>query len=556
MKNTHKIDICRPLLFAFFAIFFFGISGVNPAYANQWHEDSIISETDGKTSLQPFLLSDSKGMLHLIYQDQADSIFSIKYRKFDGEQWGEIKRLTSESRYARRPSATIDKDDNIHIIFLMNKKAVSDDSDYKAFYMKIDSARGDMMIEPTLILEDRYLPQPWAQYKKDMVVDDLGMIHVIGDRYFRFNEQGKILELNPDISGNTITKDNNGNVYVIKTEDRKDIENNVFNSFIIIQKWDGNSWTSKELFENTSKSVGFAGGIDIENDENGNLYLVYIGQFPERGLYLRKYDGKNWGSRETVFVVDSHSYEIKRPKVGISRKDKDIHIVYEIIDFKNNFGHDPGCVLTSGIQLGCDFYRTLFHSKYDKSQGTWKERVRVDDKGFGETLSHTIAIDMRDDLHLAWSDGELIKGVSWILEIYYDHYTDSLIEAINHPPEAISPIETIPPRILPMPDVVGTLMAEDGTSISMEETGITPEKAIAIINEKLEINNSDTKITIIEKENEDETKKPDLIYEASSKKEVKIFGIFKIQMDIISRVDASTGEVINIDKPWWAWLAF
>ena len=44
-------------------------------------------------------------------------------------------------------------------------------------------------------------------------------------------------------------------------------------------------------------------------------------------------------------------------------------------------------------------------------------------------------------------------------------------------------------------------------------------------------------------------------YEVQAKKEARVLGIFKTQMNVKANIDAETGEVIDIDKPWWAFLA-
>jgi len=46
-----------------------------------------------------------------------------------------------------------------------------------------------------------------------------------------------------------------------------------------------------------------------------------------------------------------------------------------------------------------------------------------------------------------------------------------------------------------------------------------------------------------------------LAYEVKAQKEAKILGMFKTKMGVAAQVDAQTGEVINSNKPWWAFLA-
>ncbi|GEM_PF-6670736 len=45
------------------------------------------------------------------------------------------------------------------------------------------------------------------------------------------------------------------------------------------------------------------------------------------------------------------------------------------------------------------------------------------------------------------------------------------------------------------------------------------------------------------------------IYEITGEKEARLFGLFRIRARIISRVNAQSGEIININKPWWSFLA-
>jgi len=44
-------------------------------------------------------------------------------------------------------------------------------------------------------------------------------------------------------------------------------------------------------------------------------------------------------------------------------------------------------------------------------------------------------------------------------------------------------------------------------------------------------------------------------YELTSEKEGKMFGLFKIRGNVSIQVDAETGKVLKIRKPWWAFLA-
>ncbi|VVB77953.1 Uncharacterised protein [uncultured archaeon] len=59
-------------------------------------------------------------------------------------------------------------------------------------------------------------------------------------------------------------------------------------------------------------------------------------------------------------------------------------------------------------------------------------------------------------------------------------------------------------------------------------------------------------ITLKEVGNGNETR---VVYELTAEKEGKMLGLFKIKGKVSSEVDAETGEVILVKKPWWAFLA-
>jgi len=45
------------------------------------------------------------------------------------------------------------------------------------------------------------------------------------------------------------------------------------------------------------------------------------------------------------------------------------------------------------------------------------------------------------------------------------------------------------------------------------------------------------------------------VYEVQAQRNSKVFGIFSVRMQVQAQVDAETGEIIRVNKPWWAFLA-
>jgi hypothetical protein len=44
-------------------------------------------------------------------------------------------------------------------------------------------------------------------------------------------------------------------------------------------------------------------------------------------------------------------------------------------------------------------------------------------------------------------------------------------------------------------------------------------------------------------------------YQVKAQKNVKVIGLFRAKMNVEANVDAKTGEIISINKPWWARFA-
>ena len=79
------------------------------------------------------------------------------------------------------------------------------------------------------------------------------------------------------------------------------------------------------------------------------------------------------------------------------------------------------------------------------------------------------------------------------------------------------------------------------------EISIDPEEVIEIVNKLLETDG--VKQIIITKQGDK------IVYKVVTEKEVKIFYLFSKTMEISASVSVDDGEVIDVDKPWWAFLS-
>lgn len=81
--------------------------------------------------------------------------------------------------------------------------------------------------------------------------------------------------------------------------------------------------------------------------------------------------------------------------------------------------------------------------------------------------------------------------------------------------------------------------------VSTEQVKITPEQALS----------KATEITTIKKiELKEENTKP--VYSIKGTKQAKLLFIISVSLEVETKVDAKTGNVISINKPWWSFLAW
>lgn len=88
--------------------------------------------------------------------------------------------------------------------------------------------------------------------------------------------------------------------------------------------------------------------------------------------------------------------------------------------------------------------------------------------------------------------------------------------------------------------------------VSGQEVKVMPDSAVVAVNDKVGSLVQLQSVKITTEEREQETV---VLYEVVSTKEAKILGLFKVTVPIIASVNAQTGVVEQIQKPWWSFLA-
>jgi len=87
------------------------------------------------------------------------------------------------------------------------------------------------------------------------------------------------------------------------------------------------------------------------------------------------------------------------------------------------------------------------------------------------------------------------------------------------------------------------------------EIKIMPNTASETALQRLRLKNCVEEKCSIELKEVGQGEQTKLAYEMRTQRESRVFGLFKKRMQVQAQVDAETGEVIRVRKPWWAFLA-
>lgn len=86
------------------------------------------------------------------------------------------------------------------------------------------------------------------------------------------------------------------------------------------------------------------------------------------------------------------------------------------------------------------------------------------------------------------------------------------------------------------------------------EIKIMPDTASERALQRLRLKNCSGECTI-ELKQVGEGEKAKLAYELQTERQSKVLGLFQAKMQVRAQVDAETGEIVRVGKPWWAFLA-
>ncbi|MCD6367895.1 MAG: hypothetical protein J7L45_02295, partial [Candidatus Aenigmarchaeota archaeon] len=101
----------------------------------------------------------------------------------------------------------------------------------------------------------------------------------------------------------------------------------------------------------------------------------------------------------------------------------------------------------------------------------------------------------------------------------------------------------------------GTVLRAKLSNGKYAEVKVMPDTASERALERLRLKNCEENCQIELKEvDKDQEKK--VVYEVKAKKKARLLGFLPVEMTVEADVDAENGEVIQVKKPWWAFLVF
>ncbi len=347
----------------------YGCSNQNVVNGN-WSQDFLV-DNQSPNSIKPNIMTDNNNNVHLIWEGYP---FVIFYRSLNKGEWSSLINLTNNDVYSRNPESVMDKNRIIHLVFLQNTAAEKGNINYSIYYAQVDLDTKKYIKGPVKV----NITSPFMNFEpfNDILIDSSGNINLIGTFYLRIDQKGKVLEYNPKIVGQTISKDERGNIYVPYVNSK---------SQIIINKFNGTNWTQQVLSVGNIFTNGY-GEVFVFQYKN-KLFVLHSStdiNLHERGLYIT---GFNDSGRLNSSKILSNTSQIDSPRILINSDGKSVILFNKYLD-------DGGCDANEEI-----FYMT----SQNFSSMQWGGVQR---KTFAPGFSFTpkITSDSKGDWYIAWED--------------------------------------------------------------------------------------------------------------------------------------------------------
>lgn len=342
---------------------------------NDIYDPRNVTRIDNHLEVQPDLVLDSKGNVHMIYfgsDDYYTGIAEVYYiwRNQSGE-WSDPVNLSNSSNDSRVPQIAIDSQDNIHVIW----EEDNDGNGRTMYTMKQEDADWS---EPIFITDSyNLLPQ--------ISVDSYDNLHVCGDgfrlQYLR-NEGGIWLPMeNPDtisILNPSMSVSKDGDVF-IGAEGGNMIE--------LVSRLESTGLWSREFI---TDSHAYPWVASVAVGENETVYISWTVRYADQIKISTRYPDGTWSEIDSIPNMEGDPWKSK-----LAVDEYGLHAIWNA--HTDEWDYDI-------------YYQMRTHG------GEWKERQQI-------SLTHTPSLDpaiyLKDNvLYITWIEilGETKRDN---IDVYY-----------------------------------------------------------------------------------------------------------------------------------------
>ncbi len=139
------------------------------AITGLWSADTLISNSTA-SAIDPAIVSDSRNNLYVFWSDSRNGNYAIYMKEYsvDSHAWLPDQQLSNGSGSSNHPAATVDKQNNIHLVWDDNRNGY-----LQIFYKKFDASSQSWLSDVAISTGTASSQYP------SIVADSFGNVHVL-----------------------------------------------------------------------------------------------------------------------------------------------------------------------------------------------------------------------------------------------------------------------------------------------------------------------------------------------------------------------------------------
>jgi len=342
----------------------------------QWSDTEVISTESSDLSMYPTMAIDSKGNIHVAWEDDTDYDSSLAdrdifYKRWDlsTETWSTTEVVSTESSGdSADPSLGVDSAENVHIAWVDYTDAGSG-SDRDIFYKRYEVASGWTFTEVVSESLDGMAENP------SLAVDNVGNVHVAWEDLSNYDSSGTDFDiLYRKMSGITNLWDS---IEVVSTESTG------MSTFCSI---------GVDTLDNVH--VAWTDGTNLGGTIGGEFDIFYKNKNSFTTLWSTTEVVSTESTGQSVFpdiVLDSHG---------------NVHIAWQ--DYTDYGEHGSGY--------------DIFYKKWNIYTQIWSTTMVLSPGSTGESQEAKLAVDPEDNIHLVWYDTTNHIGAGTDNDVFYSNW--------------------------------------------------------------------------------------------------------------------------------------